>query len=592
MTPAILTAIEPGEEDEQETKDSVLFEDILERCCGTGRWQALLVGYMSVLWLIIPTFTLSMMFVGATPEFKCADGFDANATFASLPAETPKCHPSNDNSSSCSRWVFDTSVYLSTVVTEWSLVCGRKPLLSMLQSWVMIGGIAGSLISGQLADRFGRRPFFLPSMLLMIACSFSAALVGDYVSFAVVRFLTGFAMSSMIASQYVLVTELGGCKYRAALTTVTYMPFAIGIMLVAAASYGIRTRWLLQLSFAVPSLLLLPNFWLMPESPRWLLVQGRFAEALEVLRQGSRWNRRRMPPDEEVLKLMAEARRGLVTREAALKADKDRSALQRFFDLVRTPRMRTYTLASMYISGAISASYYGISFDVTQLSKSPHLAGTLSGLVEVPTYLIFPLLNYFGRRRCYALFLFVTSVAMFLVCVKKDATLWLVLGLVGKLGVSAAFSMRSSYLSEYMPTQQRGVALGVCEIAVRIGAAVSPFVVDLVSSLHETAPSAVFGVVALVASLTTLLLPETVGQPMPETVADVETAVHRPAAISLSPTTPVIQAGTPPQNTSASVSPAPASTNTASDSPAPVSSTSTRDQSDGRNNVAQLDDKA
>ena len=216
----------------------------------------------------------------------------------------------------------------------------------------MIGGIAGSLVGGQLADRFGRRPIFLPSMLLVVACSFSAALVGDYVSFAVVRCLTGFAMASMIGSQYVLVTELSGCKLRAAITTVTYLPFAIGGMLVAAASYGIRTRWLLQLSFAVPSLLLLPNFWLMPESPRWLLVQGRFAETLEVLRQGARCNHRQMPPDEEVLKLMAEARRGLLAREAALKGDKDSSVLQRVLELVRTPRMRKYTLASIYINFA------------------------------------------------------------------------------------------------------------------------------------------------------------------------------------------------------------------------------------------------
>ena len=69
----------------QRSDDSVLFEDVLERCCGTGRWQVLLVSYMSVMWLIFPSFSLSMIFVGATPKYKCADGFDVNATFADLP---------------------------------------------------------------------------------------------------------------------------------------------------------------------------------------------------------------------------------------------------------------------------------------------------------------------------------------------------------------------------------------------------------------------------------------------------------------------------------------------------------------------------
>ena len=528
MAPAAVSVTPSAAEKAQPAKDSILFEEILERCCGTGRWQVLLIGYMSVMWLIFPTFSMSMMFVGATPEFKCADGFDMNATFASLPTETPECHPSNDNSSSCTRWVYDDSIYKSTVVTEWDLVCGRKPLLSMLQSLLMLGGIAGSLIGGKLADRFGRRPVFLPAMLLIIACSFSAALVGDYVSFAVVRGFTGFAMAGMIASQYVLVTELSGTKHRAALTTVTFMPFSFGIILVAVASYGIRTRWLLQLAFAVPSLLFLPNIWLMPESPRWLVVRGRFQEALEILRQGARWNRRQMPPDEEVLKLMKEAHRGLLAREAAMKSGA--SALQRAFDLIRTRRMCLYTFTSAFVGFAISGSYFGIAFDMTQLSLSPHLAAGLSGVAEIPTALIFPLMNRLGRRKSQAAFLFVPAVCMFLAFVKKDDTFWMALGVIARIGVAAAFNIVTIYVSEFMPTQRRGLALGVLQTSFRVGAAVSPFVVDLVSDLHELAPSAVFGTVVLLAGLATLLLPETAGQPMPETVADVEAAARRKTA--------------------------------------------------------------
>ena len=509
---------------------SVLFEEILERCCGTGRWQALLIGYMSVLWLIVPTLFMSMMFVGATPEFKCADGFDANATFASLPAETPQCHASNDNSSSCMRWVYDDSLYESTVVTEWDLVCGRKPLLSMLQSWLMIGAIIGSPIGGQLSDRFGRRPVFLPAMLLMIVCSFSAALVGDYVSFAVVRFVSGLAIAGMITSQYVLVTELSGCRHRAALTTVTYLPYALSIMLIAAASYGIRTHWLLQLALAAPSLLFLPNFWLMPESPRWLVMQGRFDEAADVLRRGARWNRHEMPPDEEVLKLMTDAHRDLRAREDVVTGADGSSGLQRVLELVRNRHMRKNIIISAYISFAIAGSYFGISFDMTQLSSSPHLAAALSGLAEIPSFFVFPLLNRFGRSRSLSVFLFIQAVAMFLVPAKKNAHFWLALGVFAKLGVAAAFNMIAGYVAEFMPTRQRSLAVGISRTAIHVGGAVSPFMVDLVSGLHETAPSVVFGAVALLASLAALLLPETAGQPMPQTVADVEAAARRKAA--------------------------------------------------------------
>ncbi|XP_037069097.1 organic cation transporter-like protein, partial [Pollicipes pollicipes] len=130
--------------------DAESFEDILRLTCGSGRWQTALLAYMSLMWLILPFFSMSMMFIGATPPFKCADGFDANATYASLPAAAQRCHPPNA-SAACRRWVFDRSVYESTVVTEWALVCGRKPLLSLLQSLLMLGGLSGAVAAGQLA---------------------------------------------------------------------------------------------------------------------------------------------------------------------------------------------------------------------------------------------------------------------------------------------------------------------------------------------------------------------------------------------------------------------------------------------------------
>ncbi|XP_037082284.1 organic cation transporter protein-like, partial [Pollicipes pollicipes] len=437
-------------EEKSERKAEVLFEDVLERCCGTGRWQTLLIGYMSVMWLLFPAFSMSMMFVGATPKFRCADGFAANATFASLPSDTPRCYAAN-STAACQRWAFDPSVYVSTVVTEWTLVCGRKPLLSLLQSWLMIGALFGSVVSGQLADRFGRRPVFLPAMLLLIACAFTVALVTDYASFAAVRFLTGVAMSAMISSQYVLVLELCSSERRATIGIVSVMPFAFGTCLVALGSYLIRTRWLLQLAYAVPCLIFLFNFWLMPESPRWLVLQGRFPE------------------------------------------------------LVRTPHMRRRTLIAVFLGFIIAGSYFGISFDTTQLAASPHLAAVFSGLADVPSSLVFPLLDRLGRRPSLILLLWLQAAAMLLTFVQKDTTLWLVLGVVAKIGASSAYNTIMVFMAELMPTEVRSLACGLRQLAARVGAALSPFVVDL-----------------LLGGLAGLLLPETNGRTMPETVADVD----------------------------------------------------------------------
>ena len=510
--------------------NSIYYEEVQERCCGSGRWQSLITIYFSLMWWLLSLFTMSLMFIGATPEHRCADGFDENATFASLPVDTPQCHPLGDANTSCTRWVFDKSVFLTTVVTEWNLVCGRKALLSMLQSLLMIGGVIGSILGGQLADRFGRRTVFLPAMVAGTGCAFAAALVPDYTSYAAIWCLAGVFLWLMIAGVYTLVAELGGVGHRAALATMFPLTFALGTTAVAALSYAIRTRWLLQLVYAAHWLLFWPSFWVMPESPRWLVVRGRFKEAHKVFKQCARWNGRQLPQEEEVLRLMKEARDGMLAREAALKSSGEDSALKRSLQLITFPRMRRYTLCFIFIGFVISGSFYGISFDLTQLSTNPHLAGILSGLVDIPSYLIFPLLNWLGRRRCMSMFLFVTAVAMFLALIGEQPALRLTLGLVGKLGSSSAFTMVCMYFGEMMPTQMRALAMTLVTVATSTGGAVAPFVVTLVTQIHSAAPSVVFGVAALLASAVTLLLPETLGKRMPETPADVETAAKASAS--------------------------------------------------------------
>ena len=502
-------------------KGDVFFEDVMEWCCGSGRWQVLVIGYMSIIWLILPAISMSMMFVGASPQFKCADGFDANVTFASLPADAPQCHQLGDASAPCSRWAFDTSVYESTVVTEWDLVCARKPLLSMLQSWLMLGGILGSVISGQLADWLGRRPVFLITAVAMVGCSFAQALVRDYASFAAVRFVTGVVMAALVGCHCVMTMELSGRSTRAAVGTLSALPFPVGIMLLAAGSYALRSHQQLLLAYAVPFLFLLSNYWLRPESPHWLVVQGRFAEAHAILERGARCNGHQMPPREQVLAMMRRARDGLLAREAAARRDSG-GARHGWRQLASSPTLVRYTLVSGFICFVISGSYFGITFDTTQLSASPHLAGVLSGLVEIPSYLVYPLLDRLGRRASLVAFLLTAAVAMLLVLADRQPALWLTLGLVAKFGVSAAFGGVFVLVAECIPTTVRGLAFGVCQMGVRLGGAVAPFVVDLVSDLHPAAPSAVFGVAVLSAGLATLLLPETNHRPLPETAADIE----------------------------------------------------------------------
>jgi MFS family permease len=144
--------------------------------------------------------------------------------------------------------------------------------------------VIGSLIGGPVCDSHGRKSsvvfcgalFTLGGILLTVSMSFSMLLCG--------RFLIGAAIGWSGFSVTVYVTEVSPKHLRGTLVAVNELTLCAGCLLAFLCGWLLDTRWrwMFGLSVPVAAMLTIGSLWL-PESPRWLVMQCRFEEALASL---------------------------------------------------------------------------------------------------------------------------------------------------------------------------------------------------------------------------------------------------------------------------------------------------------------------
>lgn len=85
--------------------------------------------------------------------------------------------------------------------------------------------------------------------------------------------------------------EIVGTQWRAAITVLYQIPYSLGHMSLAGLAYWFRNWQHLQLAITLPSIILLGYWWIVPESPRWLIAMGRQRAACRVLKRAAKINR-------------------------------------------------------------------------------------------------------------------------------------------------------------------------------------------------------------------------------------------------------------------------------------------------------------
>ncbi|KAM4731840.1 solute carrier family 22 member 4-like isoform 2-T2 [Anableps anableps] len=405
-------------------------------------------------------------------------------------------------------WTYSTEYFQSTVVTEFDLVCSeqwKQPLTSLVY---FLGGLSGCFVSGLISDQFGRKPVLFGSIAILSIFSSAVAFAPSWPVFTVLFFMLGLGQIACYIVVFVLGSEILVGSSRILFSSLG-QPFvyAFSMMLLPGTAYLVRSWRHLSLIMAVPGLACIPLWWLVPESPRWLLSQGRLQEAELLLRSAALENRVEAPPV-------------IFHPPKAEKAGSQKAESVSFLDLLKTANIRHITLKLWLIWFSVSVSYFGLSFSMSTLYGNPFLNYFLLTAVELPAYFASWLAaRSLPRRLSYISFSLLGALALLLIQVtmKSYPTLTMFLVLLGKFGVLAGNGVIYTYTGELSPTVIRNTAMSSCAMFSRVGSSVSPYLLEM-AEFNELLPWIVLGVLSLLSVVLCTFLPEMFRQPLPDTI--------------------------------------------------------------------------
>ncbi|XP_073887792.1 solute carrier family 22 member 14 isoform X1 [Macaca fascicularis] len=403
----------------------------------------------------------------------------------------------NDTDKCQDGWIYPDAKKRS-LINEFDLVCDAETKKDTAHIMFMAGILIGSLIFGLITDKMGRYPAILLSLLGLIIFGFGTAFVNSFHLYLLFRFGISQSVVGYSISSISLATEWLVGEHRAHAIILEHCFFAVGAMLLTGIAYSLphwRLLFLVGGALAVP---LISYIWILPESPRWLMMKGKVKEAKQMLCYAASVNKKTIPSN-----LLDEVQlpRKKVTQASVL-------------DFCKNRQLCKVILVMSCVWFTVSYTYFTLSLRMRELGVSVHFRHVVPSMMEVSARLccIF-LLQQIGRKWSLAVTLLQTIIwcllLLFLPEGLKSMTI-LVLTL-GEFSLAATVTVFFLYTAELLPTVLRATGLGLVFLASATGAILS---LTIINQTPSFLPIFLCCVLAIVAFSLSFLLPETRDQPL------------------------------------------------------------------------------
>ncbi|XP_075232131.1 synaptic vesicle glycoprotein 2C-like [Lycorma delicatula] len=253
--------------------------------------------------------------------------------------------------------------------------------MGLLNAVFLAGGLASGFLWGVLADMIGRKKVLVSGMLIDGLLSLASSLSQHFYVLIIFRFFNGFIVGGPSAIVLAYMGEFFSERIRAKVICYVGLLWTMSwVIMPAVAWFIIPMRWSIEVGgiifnswrllvaiVAIPSLLSAILLSLYPESPRWLLSQGRSQEARDVLASIYSWNNSQSSDKFSVISLRCEEQKSFSKEENTNSVWQAISILiQQGQSLFMLPTLKTTALTcSLFFSNMFG--YYGLGLWLPEL---------------------------------------------------------------------------------------------------------------------------------------------------------------------------------------------------------------------------------
>ena len=159
----------------------------------------------------------------------------------------------------------------------------------LAMSIALAGCLLGALTTGTLADGYGRKPLLIIAAFIFLISAYGTGAYDDFIVFLIARFIGGIAIGIASGLSPMYIAEISPAEIRGKLVSLNQLAIVVGILaaqIVNWALAGDNQQWNVEMGWrwmfwaeAFPALIFLVLAIIIPESPRWLAMNGKVEKA-------------------------------------------------------------------------------------------------------------------------------------------------------------------------------------------------------------------------------------------------------------------------------------------------------------------------